>query len=68
MLSRMTGKRIAVGLIVIGVIVLMSVAGGEELAMAQGAVTGFGSIAIRILLGLIGIVSGAIVLGGGSDE
>lgn len=68
MLSRMTGKRIAVGLIVIGVIVLMSVAGGEELAMAQGSVTGFGSIAIRILLGLIGIVSGAIVLGGGSDE
>lgn len=68
MLSRVTEQRIAVFLIVLGVVVLMSVAGGEDLAVAQGIVTTFGSIAARTLLGLVGIVSGAVLFGGGSDE
>jgi hypothetical protein len=67
-LSRVTEKRIAVVLIVIGVIVLLSVSGGEDLAQAQGAPVSFWFILIRIAFGLLGISLGAIVLGGGSDE
>ena len=68
MLSRLAEKRIAIVLIVIGVVVLLSVSGSEDLAQVQGAPVSFWFILIRIAFGLMGIILGAIVLGGGSDE
>ena len=68
MLSRRGVKRIGKILIVAGVILLVSVASGEDLATAQERATACWPMLVQSLLGVVSIWTGLQLLGGESDE